>query len=47
MAKGMSLSIGLNAVDPKHYGGWAGELNACEADAAEMRGGGTAGSSRT
>jgi len=36
MAKGMSLSIGLNAVDPKHYGGWAGELNACEADAAEM-----------
>ena len=42
MAKGMSLSIGLDAVDPKHYGGWAGELNACEADAAEMRGGGTA-----
>ena len=36
MAKGLSLSIGLNSVDPKHYGGWAGELNACEADAAEM-----------
>ena len=36
MAKGMSLSIGLNAVDPKHYGDWSGELNACEADAAEM-----------
>ena len=36
MAKGLALSIGLNSVDPRHYGGWAGELNACEADAAEM-----------
>lgn len=36
MAKGLSLAIGLNSVDPKHYGGWSGELNACEADAGEM-----------
>lgn len=36
MAKGIALTIGLNAVDPKHYGGWSGELNACEADAEEM-----------
>lgn len=36
MAKGMALTIGLNAVDPKHYGGWSGELLACEADARDM-----------
>jgi hypothetical protein len=36
MAKGRALTIGLNAVDPKHYAGWAGELNACEADAEDM-----------
>jgi hypothetical protein len=36
MAKGLALTIGLNAVDPKHYGGWSGELNACEADAEDM-----------
>lgn len=36
MPKGLALTIGLNAVDPKHYAGWAGELNACEADAADM-----------
>lgn len=36
MAKGMALTIGLNAVDPKHYSGWSGELNACEADAEDM-----------
>jgi len=36
MATGLALTIGLNAVDPKHYGGWSGELNACEADAIEM-----------
>jgi metacaspase-1 len=36
MAKGMALTIGLNAVDPKHYQGWSGELNACEADAQDM-----------
>jgi hypothetical protein len=36
MAKGMALAIGLNAVDPDHYSGWSGELNACEADAEDM-----------
>src|SRR5689334_20507801 len=36
MPKGMSLHIGLNAVDPKHYGGWPGTLVACEADAEDM-----------
>jgi hypothetical protein len=36
MSKGIALTIGLNAVDPKHYQGWAGALNACEADAADM-----------
>lgn len=33
---GRALTIGLNAVDPGHYGGWSGELNACEADAEDM-----------
>jgi hypothetical protein len=36
MAKGISLHIGLNAVDPDHYSGWAGTLNACEADAQDL-----------
>ena len=36
MVKGMALTIGLNKVDSKHYGGWSGELNACEADAQDM-----------
>ena len=36
MAKGLALAIGLNAVDPRHYQGWSGELNACEADARDM-----------
>ena len=36
MAKGLSLHIGLDAVDPKHYAGWDGQLNACEADAKDM-----------
>jgi metacaspase-1 len=36
MAKGYSLHIGLNAVDPNHYNGWDGQLNACEADALSM-----------
>lgn len=35
-AKGWSLHIGLNSVDPNHYQGWSGELNACEADADDM-----------
>jgi hypothetical protein len=36
MAKGMALTIGVNRVDPRHYAGWSGPLNACEADAADM-----------
>jgi len=36
MAKGIALTIGLNKVDPSHYGGWDGELNACEYDANDM-----------
>jgi metacaspase-1 len=36
MAKGIALCIGLNAVDPNHYSGWSGNLNACEADADDM-----------
>ena len=35
-AKGMSLHIGLNAVDPAGYGGWDGPLAACEFDANDM-----------
>ncbi|MDO8836991.1 MAG: caspase family protein [Vicinamibacterales bacterium] len=37
MAKGISLHIGLNHVDPDHYEGWAGALSACEADARDMK----------
>jgi hypothetical protein len=36
MPKGLALTLGLNSVDPKHYGGWSGDLNACEADAQDM-----------
>ena len=36
MAKGIALNIGLNSVDPNHYEGWSGPLNACEADANDM-----------
>jgi hypothetical protein len=36
MPTGASLHIGLNSVDPKHYGGWSGPLAACEADAEDM-----------
>ena len=32
-----SLHIGLNSVSPAHYGGWSGDLSACEADADDMR----------
>ena len=38
MAQGISLHIGLNSVDANHYAGWSGPLNACEADARDMRG---------
>lgn len=36
MAQGMSLHIGLNSVNPRHYSGWSGKLTACEADANDM-----------
>ncbi len=35
-ARGISLHIGVNAVDPKHYAGWKGELKSCEHDAEDM-----------
>jgi metacaspase-1 len=34
--RGLSLHIGLNAVDPRHYAGWSGDLVACEFDANDM-----------
>lgn len=34
--KALSLHLGLNLVDPDHYGGWSGELAACEFDANDM-----------
>jgi hypothetical protein len=37
MARGISLHIGLNRVDPAHYQGWDGALTACEFDANDMR----------
>lgn len=37
MPQARSLHVGLDEVDPDHYGGWVGELNACEADALSMR----------
>jgi len=33
---GLSLHLGLNAVSPQHYGGWTGDLAACEFDANDM-----------
>lgn len=38
MPNGLALTIGLNSVDPKNYGGWPGDLKACEADAQDMNG---------
>jgi hypothetical protein len=34
--KSISLHIGLNSVDPGEYGGWSGDLCACEFDARDM-----------
>ncbi|GAA1769853.1 hypothetical protein GCM10009712_17230 [Pseudarthrobacter sulfonivorans] len=34
--RAMSLHVGLNRVDPVHYAGWKGELQACENDARDM-----------
>lgn len=36
MGTGISIHLGLNFVDPKHYDGWDGELKACEQDAHDM-----------
>jgi hypothetical protein len=36
MAKAISIHIGLNSVDPRHYAGWSGDLLACEFDAKDM-----------
>jgi metacaspase-1 len=35
-ARAISLHIGLNSVNPGHYGGWTGDLVACEFDANDM-----------
>jgi metacaspase-1 len=37
MPRGLSLHIGLDTVDPAHYDGWEGALNACEFDARDMQ----------
>jgi len=37
MSKGISLSVGLNGLNAIHYAGWDGALNACEADATDMK----------
>ena len=34
--QGLSVHLGLNAVSAVHYGGWSGELMACEFDANDM-----------
>ncbi len=34
--QGAALAIGLNRVDPAHYGGWSGPLTGCEPDARDM-----------
>lgn len=36
MAKGYSLHVALNIVDPDSYGGWDGKLNACVYDGEDM-----------
>ena len=35
-ATGLSLHIGLNSVSTSHYGGWSGDLSACEFDAKDL-----------
>lgn len=37
MARGISVHIGMNEVDPGHYAGWSGPLAACEKDATDMQ----------
>ncbi|MEU7556655.1 caspase family protein, partial [Streptomyces sp. NPDC044571] len=36
MPAGLSIHVGLNHVDPRRYGGWDGQLVACENDARDM-----------
>ena len=36
MGNAISVHVGLNRVDPDHYGGWDGALRACENDARDM-----------
>lgn len=36
MPQAISIHVGLNEVDPKHYQGWNGKLVACEFDADDM-----------
>lgn len=36
MARGVSLHVALDRVNPKHYDGWDGKLLACEYDARDM-----------
>ena len=36
--RGFALCVGLNSVDPVHYGGWSGDLRGCENDARCMEG---------
>ena len=36
--EGHALAIGLNEVDPEHYGGWSGALTGCEPDVEDMKG---------
>ncbi len=37
MAKGISLHIGVNTVNPLTYNNWIGQLFACENDAKSMQ----------
>lgn len=37
MPSALSINVGLNSVDPGRYGGWDGQLVACEFDAQDMR----------
>jgi hypothetical protein len=36
--RGIGVAIGVNALDPTHYGSWSGTLKNCEADAAAIAG---------
>jgi hypothetical protein len=36
VSRGLSLHVGLNSINPDHYAGWNGCLDACESDASVM-----------